>query len=121
MTDEKKCPHCGSAAEMVHAHEPVSRFESVFGSYRDAYRVATGMAGMSDAITMVSVIVGIVTVLMFLAVASGDGLSAFVLGIIVGVVVGVMFWSYDPLSVLRERYSKSRSNVQCPVHLPKGR
>ena len=51
MTDEKKCPHCGSAAEIVTAREPVSRLQSVISSYRHAYHGAQATPDMGDALT----------------------------------------------------------------------
>lgn len=47
-----------------------------------------------DAITMVSVALIAFLILMYLAVTSRDGLSAFVGGMVVGAIGGAVFWSY---------------------------
>ena len=118
MTDDKNCPHCGSAAEIVRARQPISRLHSVISNYRDAYHDGHSMAGMGDAITMVSVILGVLAVVMFLAVASKDGLSAFVGGVLAGGVAGVLLWSYGSQWSLSIRRFKARARAQYLAHLP---
>jgi hypothetical protein len=47
-----------------------------------------------DAITMVGVALIAFLILMYLAITSKDGLSAFVGGMVVGAIGGAVFWSY---------------------------
>ncbi len=118
MTDEKKCPHCGSDAELATAREPVSRLHSVISSYRHAYHGAQASPDIGDAIIMASVVIGALIVVMFLTIASRDGVSAFISGICVGIVVGVMLWSYGSLWPLRAKRFRPRPIGQCHAHLP---
>ncbi len=110
MTDEKNYPETPPAhsvlpplrplprvveTEMVRANEPVSGLESVSHRSRDADSGDPALAGMDDSFRMASVFLGSLVTLVILAAASTTGLSAFVGGILVGTVAGILFWSYN--------------------------
>jgi hypothetical protein len=92
MTDEKKCPHCGGAAETMTVTTPVLWLESAITSHREASRVDRNTVGLSDAITIASVVLAVLVVLMLLT-TSRDGVSVFLSGIAVGGIAGILLWS----------------------------
>ena len=95
MADEKKSPplrlvETQERADGVKAKEPVSPRELVVNTFREAYQAGQSIDGIGDAMKMGGVLVGALLTVMSLAVASSDGMSAFISGIIVGAVAGAV-------------------------------
>jgi hypothetical protein len=94
MSDEKNSPHLRlvdtpERAAGVNAKEPQSPRALVINGVRDAYQAGQSIEGIADAMKMGGVVVATLLTLMSLSVASSDGMSAFIGGIVVGMVAGV--------------------------------
>ena len=95
MADEKKSPpprlvETQERADGVKGKELVSPRELVVNTIREAYQAGQSIDGIGDAMKMGGVLVGALLTLMSLAVASSDGMSAFISGIVVGAVAGAV-------------------------------